>query len=330
MFKSKWFSVLVGSGLAILLLTAVVTAMPVFAQGPGWMMGGYDRSDSAGYGHGWMMGNTQAFSSTNRFGFGHGWMMGNAYNNDGSFGFGPGWMLQNTRGFSGTVPFGHGWMMGGFFNDNDNGSFGFNPGGMMGGGMMINPNNPFYTAPEPLTLREVTDTLDAYLLDLDDSNLGYEDVMIFENHAYAQIVEKDTGVGVLEVLVDPITKIVYPEMGPNMMWNQEYGMMSGYGRYGMMGMMHGYNFNNFNRTENSSEMTVMPQQAVEAAQTYLDNNYSEAGLTVDEHADPFYGYYTLHVNRDGQTVGMLSVNGFNSAIWPHTWHGALLSMSTGE
>jgi hypothetical protein len=328
MFKSKWFSALIGSGLAILLLAGVVAVMPAFAQGPGWMMGGYDRSDSAGYGPGWMMGNTQAFSNTNRFGFGHGWMMGNAYNNDGSFSFGPGWMLQNTQGFTGTVPFGPGWMMGDLFDNN--GSFGFGPRGMMGGGMMINPNNPFYSAPEPLTLQEVTDTLDAYLVDLDDSNLDYEDVMIFENHAYAQIVEKDTGTGVLEVLVDPTTKIVYPEMGPNMMWNQKYGMMSGYGRYGMMGMMHGYYFNNFNRADNSSEMAVTPQQAVDAAQTYLDNNYSEAGLTVDGHADPFYGYYTMHVNRDGKTVGMLSVNGFNSAVWPHTWHGTLLSMTPGE
>ena len=106
--------------------------------------------------------------------------------------------------------------------------------------------------------------------------------------------------------------------------------MSGYGRYGMMGMMHDYNFNKFKRADNLSEMTVTPQQAVEAAQTYLDSNFSEAGLTVDEHADPFYGYYTLHVSRDGKTVGMLSVNGFNTAVWPHTWHGTLLSMNSGQ
>ena len=50
-------------------------------------------------------------------------------------------------------------------------------------------------------------------------------------------------------------------------------------------------------------------------------------LTADEHADPFYGYYTLHVNRDGQTVGMLSVNGYTGQVFPHTWHGKLLEMS---
>jgi hypothetical protein len=66
---------------------------------------------------------------------------------------------------------------------------------------------------------------------------------------------------------------------------------------------------------------------VEAAQEYLAANFSDKALTADEHADPFYGYYTLHLNQDGETVGMLSVNGTTGAVWPHTWHGQLLAMS---
>ena len=27
----------------------------------------------------------------------------------------------------------------------------------------------------------------------------------------------------------------------------------------------------------------------------------------------------------GETVGMLSVNGYSGAVWPHTWHGTLLA-----
>ncbi len=120
-----------------------------------------------------------------------------------------------------------------------------------------------------------------------------------------------------------------------MMWNQKYGMMSGYGRYGMMGgmmgMMGGFNNGmmgngfNFGSADNPAEVTVTRDEAVTAAQTYLDTNFAAAGLTADSQADPFYGYYTLHVNRDGKTVGMLSVNGYTGAVWPHTWHGTLLA-----
>jgi hypothetical protein len=145
--------------------------------------------------------------------------------------------------------------------------------------------------------------------------------MIFDNHAYAQIVEIDSGIGVMEVLIDPDTKTVFPEMGPNMMWNLKYGMMSGFGGYGMGGMMGG-----FGSFSTPAEMTVTPEEAVVAAQAALDTCFSEANLTADEHADPFYGYYTLHVDRDGETVSMLSVNGFTGEVFPHTWHGKLLEM----
>lgn len=249
---------------------------------------------------------------------GPGGMMGGSGSGNG--GFGPGWMMGNTQGFTGTSQFGPGGMMGNFFN----GDGGF--AGMMGGGMMVNPNNAFYTASTPLTLDEASAVLDAYLADLNDSNLTYKDIMIFDNHTYAQIVEKDSGTRVLEVLIDPTTKAVYPEMGPNMMWNQKYGMMSGYGRYGMMGGMMG----NSTGAVPPSEPTVTPEQAVTAAQTYLDTNFATAGLTANEHANPMSGYYTLDVNRDGQPVGMLSVNGYTGAVWPHTWHGKLLAMGAEE
>lgn len=225
---------------------------------------------------------------------------------------GPGWMMGQTQGLTSTTPFGPGGMM----------------GGMMGG-MLTNSNSPFFTA-KPLTLAEATDTLNAYLTDLNDDNLTLGEVMIFDNHAYAQIIEKDSGIGVMEVLVDPTTKAVVPEMGPNMMWNLKYGMMSGFGGYGMMGMMMGGSGNMMGQpgaAAPSAEMPVTPEQAVEAAQTYLDTYFNEAKLTVDPEADPFYGYYTLHVSKDGQTSGMISVNGYSGQVFPHTWHGKLIEMS---
>ena len=78
--------------------------------------------------------------------------------------------------------------------------------------------------------------------------------------------------------------------------------------------------------EAAAEMPISPAAAVEAAQTYLDTNLDQK-FTVGEEVQPFYGYYTLHVNQDGQTIGMLSVNGFSGQVFLHTWHGNLLEIS---
>jgi hypothetical protein len=231
-------------------------------------------------------------------------------------------MMGYTQGYTNTMPFGFGpgGMMGGY-----------GPGGMMGGmmgqGMMWNSNSPFFTT-KPLTLVEATEAVNTYLANLNDANLVLHEIMIFDNHAYAEVVEKDSGIGAMELLIDPTTKAVYPEMGPNMMWNLKYGMMAGFGQNGMMGMMGGsFGFNNnLSPTEVSAEMPVGPEKAVEAAQTYLDT-YLNNGLVVEAEAEPFYGYYTLHVSRDGETVGMLSVNGYTGQVFLHTWHGKLLELS---
>jgi hypothetical protein len=250
--------------------------------------------------------------------------------------------MMNGNGYGGGMMGGHGQGMMGFNQNfdgaNASGCPGFGPGmmggqgygmmgsgGMMGGGMMWNSNSPFYTV-KPLTIAETTEAVNAYLANLNNNNLKLEEVMIFDNQAYAEIREKDSGIGAMELLVDPTTKTVHPEMGPNMMWNLKYGMMTGNSGYGMMGMMRGF-AGVPNQADVSADMTVTPEQAIAAAQTYLDANFASANLKAADEAEPFYGYYTLHVIRDGQVVGMLSVNGFSQQVFPHTWHGKLLEMS---
>ena len=80
--------------------------------------------------------------------------------------------------------------------------------------------------------------------------------------------------------------------------------------------------------EASADMDINPEQAIASAQDYLDSNLP--GTEVENHADPFYGYYTLHVTRDGEVVGMLSVNGFSGDVFLHTWHGDFIEMSEVE
>ena len=47
---------------------------------------------------------------------------------------------------------------------------------------------------------------------------------------------------------------------------------------------------------------------------------------MEEHANPFYGYYTIHTLKDGQIEGMLSVHGTAGQVWYHIWHGRFIQM----
>jgi len=183
----------------------------------------------------------------------------------------------------------------------------------------------------PLALDETEAILEECLNELSTEDLILGEIMIFDNHAYAEIMEQDTGLGAMEVLVDPVTKSVYPEPGPNMMWNLKYspmegrGLMGGFGNiphgYGMGGMMGGSG-------SLSAEMPFSPQAAGDIANEFLGKFLSGANL--DEEAMPFYGYYTFHFLRDGEISGMLSVNGYSGEVWVHTWHGTLVEIAEGH
>jgi hypothetical protein len=177
---------------------------------------------------------------------------------------------------------------------------------------------------EPLSIEAAETAVQKYLDTLNNDDLTISEVMIFDNQAYARVVEKSTGMGAMELLVDNATQAVYPEHGANMMWNQKYSPMNG---RGMMGRgMRGFGGSNLvNPTVKSAEdMTVNAEQAAQIAQDYL--NQSQSGEKVGE-AEPFYGYYTLDILKDGKVNGMLSVNGFSGQIIVHTWHGTFIEMS---
>ena len=94
---------------------------------------------------------------------------------------------------------------------------------------------------------------------------------------------------------------------------------------GSPGMMGSYGNLPNQPGENSTELPVTPGEAAESAQQYLDTYLP--GTQADDHADPFYGYYTLHILRDGEVIGMLSVNGYTRQVFLHTWHGDFIEMS---
>jgi hypothetical protein len=148
-------------------------------------------------------------------------------------------------------------------------------------------------------------------------DLAVREAMEFSNHFYVQVVEQSTGIGAMELLVDKIIGTIHPEPGPNMMWNTKYSPM-GSGGWGHMGGWGGP------AQAPTAEMPITPEQARQLTQQFLDVYLP--GTTASEEVTPFYGYYTLHIERDGQIVGMLSVNGFTGQVWYHSWHGQFLGM----
>jgi hypothetical protein len=192
--------------------------------------------------------------------------------------------------------------------------------GGFGMGMMGRLNNNY--SGTPLTVDETKQVIQSYLTGLNNADLTLKEVMVFNNNAYGLIVEKSTGKGALEVLVDPLSKTVSPEFGPNMMWNQKYSPMGagGCGR-GMMGA-NGACGAVQPSTTNAVELTVTPTQAIQVAQEYLDKNVAGTKAASDPMA--FYGYYTLDYTKDGKPAGMMSVNGTSGQVWLHTWHGTFI------
>ena len=165
-----------------------------------------------------------------------------------------------------------------------------------------------------MDIETAEDAVLAYLNDIGYGDLEIAELMEFERNFYAIVAEVDTGVGAMEILVDRDTGSVGPEPGPNMMWNAKYGMHRG---GGMMGSRAA-----------DIENDLAEDEALEIAQRWLDSNRS--GVTVEEHADAFYGYYTIHTLKDGEIDGMLSVHGDTGQVWYHTWHGDFVQMVEPE
>jgi len=188
--------------------------------------------------------------------------------------------------------------------------------GMMGFGTGIAAPSYTTNTTTPLTIDQATQAAQRYVTALNNPDLKVTQVEEYTNNFYVQVREVSTGNGAFELLVDKYTGNVYPEMGPNMMWNTKYttttGMMSIFSGFkGMMG---------FQRTA-STPMTITVDQAKTDAQQFLTANY--AGTTVGD-ATAFNGYYTIEVLSNGSPNGMLSVNGYTGQVWYHTWHGTFI------
>ncbi len=215
---------------------------------------------------------------------------------DGGWGFMP-MMGGFNRGGAQSGCAGNGWSS---MMDANGMMGGFRPGSAGSGACpYLEGAQPSQTSGERLSSQQALEEAQAYIAG--DPNLEVREVMQFEDNFYAVVVEADSGRGAMELLVDPYSGSVFPEYGPNMMWNQKYGHM---GRWF------------------SGNARLSLEEAEAAAQRWLDTELP--GAEVEGMGIDFYGYFTFDYAIDGRIAGMLSVNAASQDVWLHTWHGEFI------
>ena len=192
--------------------------------------------------------------------------------------------------------------------------------GMMGGAYGVpTPSSPARSA-SAKNLNAVRGRANAWLRERGFDGFQAAEVMAFTRNDYVA-VEDANGHGAFELLSGPRGEWLMPEPGPNMIWNNRYGMMrgSGWGTMGGSGMMGGYGKYETSRQGGES---ISSSRARTIAGRWLDEN-----LPGRRALDPlaFPGYYTVDVGSKGHPVGMLSVNATTGAVWYHGWHGSFLA-----
>ncbi len=134
----------------------------------------------------------------------------------------------------------------------------------------------------------------------DEDNLKIGKVMEFERGFYVEILEKDTGRGAYELLVGGYGRRVGRSMP--MMWNLKYGPRA---------------------SGSAVDNTVSQSDAQTAAQALLDGQSD--GCTIQS-GTSFYGYYTFVYACDGQTTGLVRMNGLTGTVRLHEEFGKFISM----
>ncbi|MBF6596009.1 MAG: peptidase M4 [Thermaceae bacterium] len=186
--------------------------------------------------------------------------------------------------------------------------YGYGPG-MMGGGMMgegMGMMSIYPAQAQPVSSTAAKTQLQAFAKGF-GPQATIKDIMAFSQNTYAQVVDAQ-GKGLGEIVMDRYSGNIYPEPGPNMMWNSQYGM--GYG------MMRGYN----NPTNTPAQVVYTQAAAQKLAEQFL-SGYLPGAKVIE--GQSFGGYYTFDYGRKA-IEGMLSVNAYSGEVWVHTWHGTYL------
>ncbi|MGB9928674.1 MAG: peptidase M4 [Methanosarcina sp.] len=199
-------------------------------------------------------------------------------------------MYGSTYGPGSNMP----WNMGPGMMGNRDGNYSPGPGMMGGMGDMM---ALYYPEARPIGEDEARQNIENFASQY-GSNVEVEDFMTFSGNYYAIVKDTGTNKNIAEILVDRYSGSAYPEPGPNMMWNTQFGA----GRSRSGGAEH--------------DIT----EAENLAGDFLAGYLPRAKILESKEMP---GYYTFDFGRQ-DIEGMLSVNAYTGQIWVHTWHGPYL------
>lgn len=173
--------------------------------------------------------------------------------------------------------------------------------GMMSGMPTMKGMMGYYSGiPTPISHSEAVRIAKDYLASLNNKDLAIDEFEEYSHNFYVSIVEKSTGRGAVEIIIDRYGGSLQPEP-QSMMWNSKYGMMG---------------------ASQETQIKTTPEQALNIAQDFLDVVYP--GTKAGE-IKSYFGYYTIMTTLNGKHYGMLSVNGYSGEAWYHTLHGMFIS-----
>lgn len=172
-----------------------------------------------------------------------------------------------------------------------------------------------------LTTDEIVSRIQDYVEQQNNPNLAVARLREFNLAYQAEVVERDTGRHAFDLMVTKGASRISPAAGPNILWNTKYGPTIAEigGGYGMLGRVLAQ--------PTPGEMSFNETEARRIAETAASD--LDADLTVqDESPATFYGFYEFYLDRDGEAVGALAVNGYSGQVWFEDWGTAQLSQQT--
>lgn len=179
---------------------------------------------------------------------------------------------------------------------------------MMGGMSMMGTMGYYTSGSGPFPHDAAKTSVNQYLASINNPDLVIDEFEEYSHNFYVAVMERSTGKGAFELIIDRYTGNVQFEP-QSMMWNLKYGMG------GMMGGSFGAN-------APTVQGTVTSEEALRIAQDFLNIAYPR---TMVGEVMEYPGYYTIMTTLDGRHYGMLSVNRYTGALWYHTWHGMFIA-----
>ncbi|AHF05969.1 hypothetical protein [Desulfitobacterium metallireducens] len=219
---------------------------------------------------------------------------------------------QNQVGIS-KMGYGYG-MMGNYASSNGAAGYGGNGGGCGGvnnGESYSMMGGPYNAASLGINLTDGQVTTDDQALSLAkayvqvlNQDLSIDEIHEFNDSYEVELNESKTSNKAFEFLIYKNGGYISSEMGPNAMWNTQYGHMNG------------------RNSGNPGKPTVTAEQASKTAQDYV-NQQMGTGYSIEQ-PEVAPGYYEFMILKDGKDFAELDINGYAGQVWFENWHGPMI------